>query len=471
MLFIKLLSRKKSLLFLFLVSILSTVNAQINDGIYTGILSNQGIDLQIDIVIDQENNQALLSIPMQGLEDIISTSIFIQGDSISIDYSMFRARYDGKISKEGIINGSWIQGKEFPLSLKKTDKKTVFLRPQTPVAPFPYEVDTIIVHNEKANVSLSGTLTTPKGEGPFPAVILVSGSGRQNRDSDILGHKPFHVIADFLTRNGIIVLRYDDRGVGESTGNFTKATTEDLATDAEAVWTYLNNLENVSHTGIIGHSEGGMIAPLLASKNKNIDFIITLAGPGVSISELMTSQNIAILKTNGASEQGLAITEKRLPEIYSIVNQPKEPKELFDTLIAAVHSYYDELPIEDQQLLAPNKASYYMQLAGSFFSDWFRYFLSYDPTDSWLNVNCPVLAINGDKDIQVDGKNNLSAIETNLKNGKNPEQKIVLINGLNHLMQPCDKCNLSEYNTIETSIDKKVLILMKDFILDNQNSK
>lgn len=457
------------LLTLLLLVITSTFSYGQNkfDGLWTGTIAAGGLEMKLDFEILESDRKVLMSVPIQNLEDVASSTLTIKGDTISILYTSFRARYDAIYNNETEeFEGEWSQGRSTALNLKRTDTKTVFKRPQTPEGPYPYNTQEVAIENTNAGITLAGTLTTPKGNGPYPLAILVSGSGRQNRDSDILGHKPFLVIADYLTRAGIAVLRYDDRGVGKSTGNHASATTANFADDANSVFQYAKTLDKIDKNkiGIIGHSEGGMIAPLVASQHPDLGYVVSLGGPGVPISDLMTLQNAMILEKNGMTPKGLEITKQNLPLIYSIVNQDKEPKELFDTLISAVHGYYDLLDAQDQQLLAPTKASYYMSLAQSFFSPWFRHFLASDPSESWQKTKCPVLALNGSEDIQVEAKQNTNAIMMNLAISGNNNAKIKIVDGLNHLFQPCSKCDLAEYATIETTFDESVLSMIKDFI-------
>lgn len=453
--------------FMLIVSNLSIAQQQY-DGLWTGKIAAGGVEMQMDFEIKSEEQKLLLSVPIQGLKDVESSSFNLRGDTLEAVFSMFRSRYDAIYNAETeLFEGNWLQGISTPLDIKRTTTKTEFKRPQTPTAPFPYNEEEVIIENKNAGVTLSGTLTRPKGEGPYPLAILVSGSGRQNRNSNILGHEPFLVIADHLTRAGIAVLRYDDRGVEKSTGNHSQATTADFASDAKAIVDYARGLDQIDKAkiGIIGHSEGGMIAPLVASQTPDLGYIVSLAGPAVPISELMTYQNMMVLQKSGMTYEGLKTTEENLPKIYSIVNQDKEPKQIFDTLINAVHYYYDLLSEADQKLLAPSKQNYYMQLSQSFFSPWFSYFLEYDPTESWQNVKCPVLAVNGSEDIQVEATTNTEAIKANLKIAKNKNSEVEIIEGMNHLFQPCDKCDLSEYATIETTIDNSVLEKIRVFIL------
>lgn len=457
------------LLAFFLLMIFSTLSIAQNrfDGLWTGTISVSGIEMQLDFEINESDKKALMSVPIQKLEDIESATLIIKGDTLSITYPSFRAKYDAIYNNESEeFIGEWNQGRSTALNLKRTDSKSEFKRPQTPEEPYPYDVQEVSVENEEAGVTLAGTLTTPKGDGPYPLAILVSGSGKQNRNSEILGHKSFLVISDYLTRAGIAIIRYDDRGVEQSTGNHRKSTTTDFAMDANSVLQYAKTLDKIDKNkiGIIGHSEGGMIAPLVASQNVDLGFIVSLAGPGVPISDLMTNQNVMILEKSGMSPEGLKTTKENLPLIYNIINQDKEPQQLFDPLIESVHGFYNQLSEADQKLLAPTKDSYYMSLAQSFFTPWYRNFLASDPAESWQKTKCPVLVLNGSEDIQVEAKSNTNAIMMNLAISGNNKAQIKIIDGLNHLFQPCTKCDLAEYATIETTFDESVLGMIRDFI-------
>lgn len=437
------------------------------DGLWSGAIKTGGLSLDINIEINSQTEEAFLSVPIQNIDNYISSSVKINGDTIKINFSKFNSKFSGIIQTKKTIEGYWVQGRRIPLDLTKTDKKTELLRPQTPTEPYAYQSTQLNIPTYSPQVTLSATLTQPNGKGPWPLAILVSGSGPQNRNSEILKHKPFLVIADYLTRNGVAVLRYDERGVGKSTGVYYTATSHDLSMDVESILEYaLDSLENIaiSKIGIIGHSEGGMIAPMIASRNDKVDFLVSIAGPGIPIAELMTNQNLMILDKSGMSKAGLEITNQALPKIYAIVNQEKEPHEIFDTLISEVHNYYDALSEADQKLIAPNKSNYYMVLSQTFFTPWFRYFLAYDPKSSWQNVKCPVFAINGSEDIQIEAKSNLKEIKKNLCSSGNKKVKTKIFKGLNHLMQPCTTCTLAEYATIETTFDKNVLSHILKFI-------
>lgn len=454
--------------FVFAIAFSLTLTAQEKfDGLWGGTIKSQGLEIEVNFVVQSEAKRVLLSVPMQKITDQVGTGLEIKGDSIFFDYSNFNASYKGiyDSTKEEII-GKWTQGLSTDLNLIRVTEKSKIVRLQVPQPPFPYDYENVKFHNEEADIDLAATLTMPRGEGPFPLAILISGSGPQDRNSEILDHKPFLVIADHLTRNGIAVLRYDDRGVKSSGGSYTQSTSADFATDAAAAIKYGHTLDKIDpdKIGLIGHSEGGLIAPKVAADYDNVDFIVSIAGPAIQISELMTIQNKMIFEKIGMSEEGLSILEESLPKVYSIVNQDKEPKELFDTLIREVKLFYNALPETDQKLLGQSSSSYYTAISTTFFTTWFRYFLAYDPGPSWQKVKCPVLALNGSEDIQVSAKENLAAIKKFLNMAGNKNHQEIELEGFNHLMQRCEVCSIQEYSLIEMTFDPEALGLITDFL-------
>ena len=341
-------------------------------------------------------------------------------------------------------------------------------RPQTPVEPFPYISEAFQFDNEEANITLHGTLTIPEGDGPFPAAILISGSGPSDRDQTILDHKNFLVIADHLTRQGIAVLRYDDRGVGESKGNHYQATSMDLANDTQAAFLALAKQGKIdaAHIGLIGHSEGGMIAPIVASRVPTIDFVVLLAGPGVPIDDLMILQNRKYYQSLGLGEDELDSNEKFNRSLYSLLDTDQPISELYDTLLPMIHGYYNSIPEENQNLFGPSKEVYYMSIVGTLASPWYSYFLKFNPIPYLEKTKCPVLAVNGNKDIQVIAFQNLGGIEEALSISGNEDFTIKEYSGLNHLFQKCETCTVKEYGELEETFSKKVLDDMTKWILE-----
>ncbi|MBK8953694.1 MAG: alpha/beta fold hydrolase [Chitinophagaceae bacterium] len=278
-------------------------------GIWEGKL-NLGVELRIVFHITDSSGQlhASADSPDQNAFGLTCDSVFTGGNnSIFIKMKALGASYTGKLTSDSVIEGKFVLRTNFPLSLKKTNKVTERKRPQTPKPPFEYKNEDVIYENAARSLKYGATISIPKGDGPFPAAILITGSGAQNRDEEILGHKLFAVIADHLTRNGIVVLRVDDRGVGKSTGKFEEATTADFASDVSNGVDYLLTRNEVDKTkiGLIGHSEGGMIAPMVATKRKDINYIILLAGPGVKTLDLLIEQTGAIMISSGVSEKAV----------------------------------------------------------------------------------------------------------------------------------------------------------------------
>jgi pimeloyl-ACP methyl ester carboxylesterase len=342
------------------------------------------------------------------------------------------------------------------LTKGKTEKDKI-LRPQEPIKPYPYYSEEIKFKNTESEIVLSGTLTLPKEDGKFPAVVLISGSGPQNRDEELLGHKPFLVLADYLTKNGIAVLRFDDRGTAESTGDFKNSTTFDFATDVEYAVKYLQTRKEINkrNIGLIGHSEGGLIAPIVASRNKDIDFIILMAGPALRGDKLLLLQKHKIETQMGISKQVVDYNQQVFAGAYDIIlNTNLEKSAVSDSLPNYfVASYGNALP-EDQKTAIINQLS----------SPWMIDYIRLDPAVYLDKVRCPILAINGSKDIQVPSKENLQIIENIKKKSGNAEIEIRELENLNHLFQECKTGAISEYGTIEQTISPIALQAMFNWI-------
>lgn len=432
---------------------------------YIGLWEGQlGGMLKLNIEIKKDSAdllQSLISVQAQNIEDLEAseTSISDNGE-ISIRYDQFNASFSGEITHNDTIKGKWNQGMEMDLVLHRVNKKYVQLRPQTPQAPFPYKEEILQFDNEDEGITLEGTLSIPK-EKVNKAVLLIAGSGPSDRDQTILGHKPFAVIADHLTRQGIAVLRYDERGVGDSEGNHNQATTMDLAKDAAKAMEALGNHPKVkgAKIGIIGHSEGGLIAPIVNGMTQ-VDFIISLAGPAVPSAELMTEQNYLILKSMGLTESLAQENRTFTKGLYDIVNTGKPMPELYPELLPYIHKYYESIPEEYQSLFGASKEVYYLNLVSSISSPWMRYFLAMDPTSDIAKIKCPLLAINGALDLQVEADSNLDGFAKHC-----PHAEIQKIEGLNHLFQNTKTGATSEYGELEESFDPKVLQMMSDWII------
>ena len=337
---------------------------------------------------------------------------------------------------------------------------------ETEIAPETYYSEDITFENEKESFVLAGTLTLPAKEGNFPAVVLISGSGLQNRDEEILGHKPFLILSDHLTRNGIAVLRFDDRGFGESKGDVKNATTENFADDVHYAVKYLLSRNEIDKTkiGLIGHSEGGIIAPMIAAKSDDIAFIVLLAGSGLQGKDLLLLQTDLLAKVSGISDsvrQQSAATNKQLYEIVCNTDdrQERETKitECMQQHLSKTPAIYKGGKTDDEIISATLK-----QLE----SEWITYFIRYNPAPTLEKVKCPVLAVNGSKDLQVPSKENLEAIENALKKGGNTNVTIKEFEGLNHLFQECNTGSPAEYGIIKQTFSPTVLSEISQWILE-----
>ncbi|WP_439489661.1 alpha/beta hydrolase family protein [Algoriphagus sp.] len=340
-------------------------------------------------------------------------------------------------------------------------------RPQEPSKPYPYYTEEITFKNNHSHVTLAGTLTLPSAAGNYPAVILISGSGAQNRDEEISGHKPFLIISDHLTKLGIAVLRYDDRGVGKSTGNFKTATTADFASDVASAIEFLKTRKEIDKDkiGLIGHSEGGLVAPMVASDSKDVSFIVLLAGPGIEIMKVLLMQQELIARANGLSEP--EIKEYILPvheEAYRMISMSTDGRTLKTDLARLIGQSYDNSPAD----LMPSEMSreeIVSTQSDKWSSEWFRNFLKYDPASILEKVTCPVLALNGEKDLVVTPKENLSGIINALKKGGNSRVTVKELPNLNHLFQNCETGSPAEYATIEETFSPDALKEISDWIL------
>ena len=333
-------------------------------------------------------------------------------------------------------------------------------RPQTPAEPFPYAVEEVDFANASDDsVHLVGSLTLPEGEGPFPAAVLITGSGAQDRDETLLGHKPFAVIADHLTRNGIAVLRYDDRGVGASTGDYNAATSADLATDANAAARYLMTRDDIDpmSIGFVGHSEGGMIGPIAMMDNPYIAYLVMLAGPGTALDQLMLSQRRLIGSQVGMSEEQLDSAEPVMAAVFDAIGSSASQAE---GLEAARELLTPEAMVA---LGAPADTDPQIVLA-QVGTRWFHYFLSYDPAPNLSRIRVPVLAINGSLDRQVPPVENLAEIAA--ATSANADVTTLELEGLNHLFQTAQTGAVGEYADIEETFAPSALAIVSDWIAE-----
>lgn len=351
-------------------------------------------------------------------------------------------------------------------------------RPQDPKPPYPYDEQEVVYQNKKDGVQLAGTLTLPRSapsnaKGPFPAVLLITGSGPQDRNETVFDHKPFLVLADHLTRLGIAVLRVDDRGVGKSTGKFSEATSEDFAADALAGVEYLKTRKEVAprRIGLIGHSEGGLIAPLVAAASTDVAFIVMMAGPGLTGEQILYRQTVLVSKAAGMSDDLIAQNRAAQERVFAILKQEKdnvvaerrisEEADIFREVAAKARAE----ATEEQKKTIDMVAAAIESQAKLVVSPWIRFFLTYDPRSALMKVRCPVLAINGEKDLQVPAKENLDAIRLALESGGNKDHTVLALPNLNHLFQTSRTGAISEYAQIEETISPAAMDTISKWIL------
>jgi len=407
--------------------------------------------------------------------DLISSD----GKNIKFDMYNIRCIFEGKISRDGrSINGKFKgpDGGSMPLELERTDNPPVRTskRPQEPQKPYPYKEEIVSFENKLDKITLAGTLTIPESPGPFPAVLLLAGSGPNDRDQLIWGHRVFLVLADYLTRQGIAVLRYDDRGVGRSTGDYDKGTFDDFKKDALAGVEYLKTRQEIhaEKIGFIGHSEGAVIGPLSACESSDVAFMVLMAAPGLTDDfEGLIKQWTDGYRSNGASQEAIALKASVLRNIFYTIRHEDDlevARSKIKNLLQKIKPELAKLSADDRkniELESVDTYNFHWMLSPSFSS-----VLRYNAKETLMKVKCPVLAMNGDKDTQVP-KENLKGVEAALKAGGNLQYTIKVFGGLNHLFQTAKTGSPSEYASIEETISPAVLRFISDWILKQTADK
>jgi pimeloyl-ACP methyl ester carboxylesterase len=433
------------------------------EGVWQGALEGNGMRLRLQLHVshdDQKHLVAALDSPDQGVSGLPATKVTQKVTVFHFEIPVVNGVYEGTLNAaKTAISGTWTQNDVTQkLEFQRSDKLLELVRPQNPVKPYPYREEELNFPNEKAKVSLAGTLTLPSGKGPFPAAILISDSGRQDRDESIAGHRPFLVLADHLTRKGLAVLRFDKRGIGKSTGNYDQATTDDFASDVQAALAYLKARKEIDSRkiGLIGHSEGGIIAPLVATRSNDVAWIVFLAGPGLKGEELLLLQSELSLKMAGVTDGEIFRTVSFNKQSYALVRQEKDP--------VALEAKLNEL-IQSTSTGAAMPAGALQAQVRLLVSPWFRSFLDYDPVPALQKTACPVLALNGERDLQVPPKENLSKIKKALEDGGNKDFQTTELPGLNHLFQHGPTGAPTEYGTVEETMAPEALNAISDWVL------
>ncbi|HNX38621.1 MAG TPA: alpha/beta hydrolase [Candidatus Cloacimonadota bacterium] len=443
-----------------LVAVFGVGMAEAQDvtGTWHGILDVKVMQLRLDFHINMADSglTSTMDSPDQGVNGIEVTSTVWDGSQLTLSIASTGIKYTGTLKGDS-IEGTFQQGgQSFALTLtREQGEKKVLPRPQTPVKPFPYYTEEVSIPNPEAGIKLAGTLTLPDAKGKYPAVIMITGSGPQDRDEMIFEHRPFAVIADHLARNGIASLRYDDRGTAASGGDFQAGTTLDFASDAASAVAWLKTRKEITEIGLIGHSEGGIIAPIVAATNPDVDFIILLAGTGVLGEKVLLVQQEEIMRASGEDEAEIKKEMLINSQAFELVKQATSVDELKLQLQKYIEETLDNGSVEIPEGLT-REEFVQAQLAG-ICSPWMIGFLKLDPADYLKKVKCPVLALNGDKDLQVSSKINLPAISAALAQAGNKDVTTREFPGLNHLFQECKTGVPDEYVTIEQTIAPVVL--------------
>lgn len=450
--------KKKRLMSLLLILIPLLTSAQDLKGAWKGLLEVGPAKLNIVFHIHDDNNVTMDS-PDQGAMELPTKVVCMQEDSISVTMPRLGAQYAGKLVGEE-INGTFSQmGHSFPLILKRGEIK--MNRPQTPQPPFEYTTQEVVFHNkgidaktglptEGGEAWLGGTLSYPKGfKTGMPVILMVTGSGQQNRDEELMGHKPFLVIADYLARHGIATLRYDDRGVGKSTGNMAMITLQSNMLDAEVGIDYLKSTKKFGKIGVLGHSEGGIISYMLAARGK-ADFVVSLAGPVLPGDSVLLMQNRDVLTTAGLDKDNVEKYATALSRVFKY--RMSEQKMKFSNKPESL------VPMLTMDInLMPELRKNLIETVKMVDSPWLVSYLKYDPATDIRKINSPMMLIIGDNDKQVNATANIQAAENILPKAVKAKSLLKAYPTLNHLFQPSETGSPGEYAKIETTISEEVL--------------
>ena len=433
-------------------------------GSWGGALEPGAVRLRLKLIV-QEGEPAtatFVSVDQGGAS--FPATVQVTADSVVFDAPAISASYRSVLSVDGdTLRGTWSQGPgTLPLVMVRgADAQMVVRRPQEPRRPFPYREEEVAYESD-AGVRLAGTLTLPPGDGPHPAVLLVTGSGPQDRDESLFNHRPFLVLADYLTRRGIAVLRVDDRGVGGSTGSFAAATSEDFARDALAGVRFLRARADVGPVGIVGHSEGGMIAPMVAARSPDVAFLVLLAGPGIPIPQVMALQGERVMRSLGATDAQIQRQVALQREMYVAVAEEADSAALDARMREIGARFRAGLSAEEQAMPGMREADL-AENARMLGTPWWRWFLRHDPAAVLRQVRVPVLALNGELDVQVIADENLAGIRQALAG--NPDATVEKLPGLNHLFQTVRTGGPGEYAQIEETLAPAALQRIADWIL------
>jgi len=438
------------------------------EGLWQSALEAHGMRLRLQLHVSHDTEDQLVA-ALDSLDQEVSglpaINVLLKEASFHFEIPAVTGVFDGTLNAaKNKLSGNWSQtGAEEKLEFERSDQPLELRRPQNPVKPYPYREEEISFSNPAAGVSLAGTLTLPKGAGPFPAALLIAGSGPHDRDEALANHRPFLVLADHLTRKGIAVLRFDKRGIGKSTGSADKATTLDLAADAQAAIAYLKTRKEIdpSMIALIGHSEGAMIAPLLASQSKDVACVVLLAAPATIGEDTLLHQSELIGRAGGLTDEQLEASLNFDHAAYELVRTETDTAVLNEKLNGLV---------KGSGLVAAMPPAVLEPQLRMMESPWFRFFLDYDPLPNLKALRVPVLALYGQKDLQVPVKPNLTLLQRALQDGGNKAVDVRELPDLNHLFQHAYSGTPAEYAAIEETFSPEALLLISGWLLHHSNN-
>lgn len=432
-------------------------------GNWMGTLAVGQTDLRVVFRLEHDGEDGLVGTmdsPDQGAVGIPIGTILTDADTLRLEIPSIAGAFAGALQDDGrVLEGQWVQGgQRLPLRLERTNDLPAVRRPQEPSSPVPYAVDTVSFRNEAAGITLSGTLTRPEAEAPVPGVVLVAGSGPSDRNATIMGHEPFRVLADALTRAGVAVLRFDERGVGASSGSQAGATSADLAEDVRAAVETLAEQEGVDNrrVGILGHSEGGLIAPMVATQSDRVAFLVLLATPGLPGDVILSDQLDRYIRERGGNRRMRALQQGTQERIFEVLKQ--------DADSSAIASDLRKIMIQAEGIDGNETIDREIE---RLMDPWLRFFITHDPRTTLRKVDVPTLALAGAKDQQVAADTNQAAIAEALNADEKSTVTIRTLDGLNHLFQTADTGSPSEYGRIEETFNPGAIDVIVDW-LDEQ---
>lgn len=455
--------------FLYLSILVLCCQTGFSQTVWQGQYNSSRIILSGDLAKYKTDSLAV-SIPEFEMKDI-KVGTQISGDSLSFKSEMYGFSFKGKFNSEktgiaGVFNYYSIANGAIVLKKEKEIQPLFFS--QHPKKPFPYEVKDFTFMGKNTKLTYGATLTIPKGKKKYPLAILISGTGQHDRNYTYIGREFFTVLADYLAKKGIASLRVDDRGIGKTTGDFQIATTGDFADDIEEEITYVKSDKNIdgTHIGLIGHSEGGMIASIVSSRNKNVKFMISLSGVGVSGLEMLNLQNTAILKSYKFSDKVVAKQMEMYNIMFNIVYNTKDEESAQPAMEVKLKEWMqkqDSTTLKEIQLWDGRDQTFLYRYGKDADRKWYRYNIHYNPEDYLPKIAIPVMVANGDKDIQVPAQENINSFKKYLGT-KDLTTKIYP--GLNHMYQHCKTCTQSEVKEIDEVFAEEVLADISKWILD-----